>query len=224
MKKSIAIADTSELILRGLKSVFKKNTDIDTFTTASFEDLKKYLKKNQKSVLLVDYTTDVFSLDKIIELKSKFKKLKIIALTHHVNSHTIIDAVKAGIYSYAQKDCAVKEIVKTVQLSIKGQQFFCSCIVDQLKKEKIDVYKIDFQSLKYEPSNLSDREIQIIQYIAEGYTNAQIAAILYISNHTVNTHRKNIMKKLGINNTVGIVMYAIKQEIVSPNQFAFNAK
>ena len=63
--------------------------------------------------------------------------------------------------------------------------------------------------------------MQIIQFIAEGYTNSQIAAIIYLSNHTVNTHRKNIMKKLNVNNTAGIVMYAVKTEMVSPNQFSF---
>ena len=68
---------------------------------------------------------------------------------------------------------------------------------------------------------MSERELQIIQFIAEGYTNSQIAAIIYLSNHTINTHRKNIMKKLGVNNTAGIVMYAVKTEMVRPNQFSF---
>jgi DNA-binding CsgD family transcriptional regulator len=63
--------------------------------------------------------------------------------------------------------------------------------------------------------------MEIITLIAEGYTNQEIAEKLFISAHTVNTHRKNIMGKLGINNTAGIVMYAVKSNLVSPNKYLF---
>jgi DNA-binding CsgD family transcriptional regulator len=68
---------------------------------------------------------------------------------------------------------------------------------------------------------LSERENEIIVYISEGQTNAQIAENLFLSNHTINTHRKNIMAKLGVKNTAGIVMYAVKTQLVSPNKFLF---
>ena len=69
---------------------------------------------------------------------------------------------------------------------------------------------------------LSDRENEIIKLVAEGNTNGKIAELLFLSNHTVNTHRKNIMAKLGVKNTAGIVMYAVKMNIVSPNRFLFS--
>jgi DNA-binding CsgD family transcriptional regulator len=68
---------------------------------------------------------------------------------------------------------------------------------------------------------LSDRETEIIILISEGLTNAQIAEQLFLSNHTINTHRKNIMAKLGVKNTAGIVMFAVKTALVSPNRFLF---
>ena len=67
----------------------------------------------------------------------------------------------------------------------------------------------------------SERENEIIVLIAEGLTNEQIAEQLFLSKHTVNTHRKNIMAKLGVKNTAGIVMYAVKTNLVSPNKFLF---
>ena len=82
---------------------------------------------------------------------------------------------------------------------------------------------IDFESFSCEPVLLSERENQIIVFIAEGKTNAQIAETLFLSNHTINTHRKNIMAKLGVKNTAGIVMYAVKTELISPNKFLFAA-
>jgi DNA-binding CsgD family transcriptional regulator len=69
--------------------------------------------------------------------------------------------------------------------------------------------------------NISERELEIIKLIAEGYTNVEIAEKLFLSPHTVNTHRKNILQKLGINNTAAIVMYAVKTNLVSPNKFLF---
>ena len=73
-----------------------------------------------------------------------------------------------------------------------------------------------------EPVTVSPRELEVIRLIAEGYTNVQIAEKLFLSTHTVNTHRKNIMQKLGVNNTAAIVMYAVKTQLVSPNKFLFS--
>jgi len=77
-------------------------------------------------------------------------------------------------------------------------------------------------SFSCEPVVLSERELEIITHIAEGFTNNQIAEKLFISPHTVNTHRKNILQKLGANNTAAIVMYAVKANLVSPNKFLFS--
>jgi DNA-binding CsgD family transcriptional regulator len=86
------------------------------------------------------------------------------------------------------------------------------------------VNDIDFESFTCEPVILSDRENEIIILIAEGLTNGQIAEQLFLSNHTINTHRKNIMAKLGVKNTAGIVMYAVKSDLISPNKFLFAAE
>ena len=68
---------------------------------------------------------------------------------------------------------------------------------------------------------MSEREIEVIKHISNGLSNKQIADTMCLSTHTVNTHRKNIMNKLGVNNTAGIVMYAVKTNLVSPNKFLF---
>jgi DNA-binding CsgD family transcriptional regulator len=82
---------------------------------------------------------------------------------------------------------------------------------------------LDANALTCDPVLLSERENEIIVLIAEGYTNDQIAEQLFLSKHTVNTHRKNILAKLGVKNTAGIVMYAVKTQLISPNKFLFAA-
>jgi DNA-binding CsgD family transcriptional regulator len=81
---------------------------------------------------------------------------------------------------------------------------------------------LEIAEFSCEPVVISERELEVIKYIAEGYTNNEIAEKLFLSPHTVNTHRKNIMQKLGVNNTAAIVMYAVKSQLVSPNKFLFS--
>ena len=221
MKRNIVIADNSELILNGLMSILQPLADEGIVSFTKFAPLKEYLKATKNILLIIDYTSKGFSLNKVVELKNKYPKMLVMALTPYTNAQTIVQAVEAGIESHIKKECSVQEIKDAFNATSGGTKFFCDDIVAQMRKENINPNNIDFKSLDPNPVSLSDRELQIIQFIAEGYTNSQIAAIIYLSNHTVNTHRKNIMKKLGVNNTAGIVMYAVKEQMVTPNQFSF---
>jgi DNA-binding NarL/FixJ family response regulator len=183
--------------------------------------LVNHLENSDECLLIIDYTSKGFSLDQIVDLKANYPKLTVMAITPYTNAQTIVQAVQAGVESHIKKECSIKEIKDAYNATIKGEKFFCDDIIKQMRLEKVNIDKISFNSLNTTSANLSERELQIIQFIAEGYTNSQIAAIIYLSNHTVNTHRKNIMKKLNVNNTAGIVMYAVKTEMVSPNQFSF---
>ena len=221
MKRNIVIADNSELILNGLRSILQPLSGEGIVSFTKYAPLKEYLKATKNILLIIDYTSKGFSLNKVVELKNKYPKMLVMALTPYTNAQTIVQAVEAGIESHIKKECSVQEIKDAFNATRGGTRFFCNDIVAQMRKENINPKNIDFKSLDPNPVSLSDRELQIIRFIAEGYTNSQIAAIVYLSNHTVNTHRKNIMKKLGVNNTAGIVMYAVKEQMVTPNQFSF---
>lgn len=221
MSSNIIIADSSELILKGLQNIFQDNSDTTIYLANDLLILRKFISSVTDPILIIDYTAEGFSLENIVGIKYDNPKLKILAITPYTNAQTIVQAVQAGVESHLKKECSIKEIKEAYDATLKGEKFFCCDIVNQMRHEQIDVNKIAFKSLDPNPVKLSERELQIIQFIAEGYTNSQIAAIVYLSNHTINTHRKNIMKKLGVNNTAGIVMYAVKTEMVRPNQFSF---
>ena len=221
MQKHVIIADSSELILKGLKSILQPFVNNEIIFSLCFSDLMEKVKELKDIFLIIDYTSKGFSLDEVVELKNKYPKVIVMAVTPYTNAQTIVQAIRAGIESHIKKECSVTEIKNAFKATSKGNKFFCNDIVKQMRNENINPKNIFFKSLDPNPVQLSKRELQIIQFIAEGYTNSQIAAIIYLSNHTVNTHRKNIMKKLGVNNTAGIVMYAVKTQMVSPNQFSF---
>lgn len=219
---NVILADSNELILIGLRTILHSQNDIQIVGEAKDNDELKSLVRNfETDIVLIDYTSPGFDIDIIPHLISNFPSLKVVAITPEQSAQTLVAALRGGVKSYVKKDCDISEIINSVKETARGNKFFCGQILETIQLANIDVEDIDFESFTCEPVLISERENEIIVSIAEGQTNAQIAERLFLSNHTVNTHRKNIMAKLGVKNTAGIVMYAVKTNLVSPNKFLF---
>lgn len=218
----LVIAESNQLIRFGLRAVFRNVDGVQIVGEAvNGTDLLELLSSFESDVLLLDFAAPGFSIDSVILCRKQFPNLKVVAITEAQSGRTIVEALKAGITSYIKKDCDIEEISSAVRETGAGGKFFCGQILETLRKEEIDPEDSEIRQFTCEPVSLSERELQVIKLIAEGNTNAQIAEKLFLSNHTVNTHRKNIMAKLGVNNTASIVMYAVKTDLVSPNKFLF---
>lgn len=218
----IILADSNELIRIGMRAVLSSEENLEIVGEAtSSEELISLIKNFGSDIVLIDYTSVGFSIDIIPRVISKFPNVSFVAITPEQSAQTLVNALRSGVKSYVKKDCDVSEIINSVKETARGNKFFCGQILETIQRASIDVEDIDFESFSCEPILLSERENQIITFIAEGQTNAQIAETLFLSNHTINTHRKNIMAKLGVKNTAGIVMYAVKTNLVSPNKFLF---
>jgi DNA-binding NarL/FixJ family response regulator len=219
----VAIADSNQLMLIGLKQVLSGETDFEIIGEArNITSLQSVLANNESDILLMDFTSKDFSLELIPEIIRDYPDLQVVAITPDQNSETIVNALKAGVASYVKKDCSLDEIISSVRDTAKGDRFFCSQILQSINAEEIDPDSEDFESVNCDPIKLSEREQEIITLIAEGHTNTAIAEKLFLSPHTVNTHRKNIMHKLGVKNTASIVMYAVKANLVNVNKFLFS--
>lgn len=218
----LIIADSNEIIRAGLRSILSTKTEIEIIGEAlSGEELLEMLVNFETDVILIDYTAKGFNIDIIPRALEKHRNISFIAITPEQSANTLVDALKSGVKSYIKKDCDTGEILSAVLETGTGNKFFCGQILEVIQKASINVDDIDLDGFSCEAVVLSEREMEIIKYIAEGHTNAQIADILFLSAHTVTTHRKNIMAKLGTKNTAGIVMYAVKTNLVSPNKFLF---
>lgn len=218
----MCVLDSNDIVRAGLNAILSSDPLIQVIDEAvSGEELLKDLKAKSADVILLDYTAPNFSIDIIPKILSSDKRLKIVAITPEQNPSVILDALKSGVMSYIKKDCDIPEILASVKETSTGNKFFCGQILDSIRKASIDVEDLNQEGFSCEPVLLSERELEIIKYIAEGNTNAQIADVLCLSPHTITTHRKNIMAKLGTKNTAGIVMYAVKSNLVSPNKFLF---
>jgi DNA-binding NarL/FixJ family response regulator len=218
----LVIADSNDLVRLGLRTILSSKSALKIVGEARDNDeLIEQIAAFEVSIVIIDYTSPGFDISVIPKVLSNKKKVKFIAITPDQSAQTLVNALRSGVMSYVKKDCDLTEIINAVEETGRGNKFFCGQILETIRKASIDVNDIDFDSFTCEPVILSDRENEIITLIAEGLTNIQIAEQLFLSNHTVNTHRKNIMSKLGVKNTAGIVMYAVKTNLVSPNKFLF---
>ncbi|MDG0973550.1 MAG: response regulator transcription factor [Crocinitomicaceae bacterium] len=219
---NVILADSNDLVRIGLRTVLASDARINIVGEArSNNDLKEQLKSFETDIVIIDYTAPGFSIDIIPQVLTKNKNVRFVAVTPEQSAVTVLDALRSGVASYVKKDCDIAEIMSSVKETFAGNKFFCGQILETIQKASIDVDDIDFESFSCEPVSLSEREIEIITLIAEGHTNGQISDMLHLSTHTVTTHRKNIMSKLGVKNTAAIVMYAVKKNLVSPNKFLF---
>jgi DNA-binding NarL/FixJ family response regulator len=219
----VVLADSNDLVRAGLRSILTAQTDLPIVGEATNNDeLYEQIKAFEPSIVILDFTSDGFTIDVISKIQKLKTDLSFIAITPEQNAQTLVDALRLGVKSYVKKDCELSEIVNAVIETSRGNKFFCGQILETIQKAEIDVNDLDFDSFTCEAVVLSERENEIIKLVAEGNTNGKIAELLFLSNHTVNTHRKNIMAKLGVKNTAGIVMYAVKMNIVSPNRFLFS--
>jgi DNA-binding NarL/FixJ family response regulator len=140
-----------------------------------------------------------------------------LAITDFQSNAVISKALNTGVTSHLLKDCDQAEIVEAIYKTALGQQFMCGKIVSAVLEEK----PVQLAEYNCEGLNISEREMEIIKLIAEGLSNKEVADKLFLSAHTVTTHRKNIMNKLGVNNTAGLVLFAVRENLISPNHFLF---
>ena len=221
-KMGIIIADSNDIMRIGLRTVLSNDSSLTIVGDAqNNQELLDQIKSFGASMVLIDFTSQGFDINIISKVLKHDASVKFVAITPDQSAQTLVDAIRSGVISYVKKDCELSEILDAVKETKKGNRFFCGQLLETIQRANIDVHDIDVDGFTCEAVILTERETEIIKLIAEGLTNIQIADSLFLSTHTINTHRKNIMGKLGVRNTAGIVMYAVKTELVHPNKFLF---
>lgn len=222
MKKiSIIIADSHFLSRKGLTVVLDTNADFVILSEAlSTAELVNQSKLQHPDLIIIDYTSVNYSLEGLNQIVKKYPKTNFLAITDMQSNAIISKALKIGITSHLLKDCDQDEIMEAIYKTAQGEKFMCGKIVNSILQETPANVN---ESSSCIGLNIREREMEIIKLIAEGFSNKEVADKLFLSTHTVTTHRKNIMAKLGVNNTAGLVLFAVRENLVSPNHFLFSA-
>ena len=219
-KIRITIADSHFLSRKGLAVLLNENSDFVLLSEAlSASDPVNQAKFYQPDLIIIDYISANFSPESLQQIVKKYPAARLLAITDVQSNAAIAKALNAGVTSHLLKDCDQDEIVEAIYKTAQGESFMCGKIASAVLENKSTAVT----EYTCEGLNISEREMEIIKLIAEGYSNKEVADKLFLSTHTVTTHRKNIMNKLGLNNTAGLVLFAVRENLVSPNHFLFSA-
>jgi DNA-binding NarL/FixJ family response regulator len=182
------------------------------------EDLISQLQLSKPNLLIADFISLGISTSELKKLTKKFNRTKFLVITEFLSKKETLNVLESDVTSFLLKECDKIEILEAINSTIKGEKFICGRIVSFLSASPEIVTNNSFiKSLGCDGFPVTEREVDIIRGIAEGLSNKLIADKLKLSTHTVNTHRKNIMSKLGVNNTAGIVMFAVKNQLLETN-------
>ncbi len=208
---NIALADSEVLVRLGLRHLLQEETGFQVVAEAASEpELIGQLKERRVEVVILDYNQPRrFAPHTIERLKRDFPNTNILIISSDENKESVYKVLEMGVNSFLTKTCDQGEIIDAVRATAKGDKFYCTRIVNYLLEKSFS------KSKEQENSQLTEREIEIVQLIAKGFIAKEIATLLHLSTHTIYTHRKNIMKKLNLKSSSELVLYAVQQGWVS---------
>lgn len=200
----ILLADDHQIVIDGLKLILEsKKQCVVVGEVTNGQEVLDFLVENSVDIVVLDINMPV--MDGITcakRLKSRYPHIKIIILTMYAQKSFIEEIIKIGIDGCLLKNNTGKELADAIDRVWDGKAYYDQIQSFTATNEEIKQYK------------LSDREIEIIQSISEGLSSFDIAQKLFISAHTVKTHRKNILKKLGLHNSSELTQYALNNGII----------
>ena len=216
----VLIADKNFLSRVGLELLVGelKGFELVPSVCGDKDDLINQLFLSKPNLLIADHASLGISSAELAALVKKNTRTRFLIITEIPDKKELNSVLATGITSFLLKDCDKSEILEAINSTIKGEKFVCSKILGVMSASAEIVPNNSFiKSLRCDGIPVTEREIDIIRCIAEGLSNKLIADKLKLSTHTVNTHRKNIMSKLGVNNTAGVVMFAVKNQLLDTN-------
>jgi len=147
------------------------------------------------------------------QIKRRDPSVGVIILSMHSDEAYVVRALGSGARGYLLKDSAEEDLVRAVRTVARGRPFFSPRIAQTLLEDY--VRQLRDRGLQDSYDLLTEREKEVLQLLAEGKSNKEVASILDLSVYTVETHRTNLMQKLGLHNTAEIVLYAVRKKIIS---------
>ncbi|MEI9808086.1 MAG: response regulator transcription factor [Bacteroidota bacterium] len=206
----LALVDDHQIVIDGLMSLLKGHDNFRfAFATTQPEEVVKKLGESPVDILLTDVMMPQLAGNELArQVKKKYPNIKILALSMSGQGDLVNEMINdADISGYVLKNIGKQELIKALEKIAGGGIYFSDEVIDELertsqrKKENVIAH-------------LTDREIEIIRLIEKEYNNKQIAEALFISERTVETHRKNIFRKTTTNSVIGLVKYAYEHKLI----------
>jgi DNA-binding NarL/FixJ family response regulator len=212
-KITVLVAEDHTIVRKGICSLLEAKAEIEVVGEA--EDGREAVDKAEAlhpDVVLMDITMPRLNgLEATRQIKRLFPQVKILALTMYTNEEYIQQILQAGASGYVVKQAAPAELISAIQAVYRGDSFLSPTISKTLIEEYL---KHSDQTAPPDQTKLTDREREVLQLLAEGNSNRDIAQKLNISIKTVGVHRTNLMEKLGMHSLTDLVKYALRKGII----------
>ena len=213
MNYNLIIADDHKMFIDGLISILNDAPEFSVILTAkNGAQVVKCLGINGVEnihLLITDLTMpemDGIELNKIV--KESYPSLKTLVVSMHIDGNMIDKLIRNNVDGYVPKNAEKDELLTAIRTIIKGEKYFSS----EIKKAYTDAM---FENKKAEEVNLTDREKEVLKLIAEEYTTQEIADELFLSKHTIESYRKNLISKLNVKNLAGLTKHALKMGLLN---------
>ena len=214
MSIRILLADDHKIIRDGLQSLIDRESDMQVVGMAdNGRETVRLARELTPDVIVMDISMpDLNGIEATRQIKADRPDAKVVALSIHTDKRFVVRMLQAGASAYLMKDCAFDELVQAIHTVLAGKTY--------LSPEITTVVVQDIVQQTSDPDTsaidvLSDREREVLQLLAEGKTTKQIASDLYVSVKTIESHRLNIMKKLGIHSLADLIKLAIREGLTS---------
>jgi DNA-binding NarL/FixJ family response regulator len=207
-KIKVVLVDDHHIVLDGLESLLQEDGGFEVLASLhSGEEVLDFLTREQPQVLLTDYSLPGISgLDFVRQVRRNFPAVKIIMLSMHDEAHIIKAVLKEGIEGYLLKNIQHAELKSAIRHVSQGLPY----VSPEVTRLLVD----EMNRPKEEPELLTERELDVLRLIAKECPNKVIAEKLFISERTVETHRKNIFRKTKTASLVGLIKYAYEQKLI----------
>jgi DNA-binding NarL/FixJ family response regulator len=213
-KIRIIVADDHHILLDGLKALLQKQKDIEIVGLFNNgKEVYKALPNLTIDVALLDINMpEMDGLELTRKIKKEFPSIPVIILSMHDDAGHIMELIDAGASGYLLKNVTDKELLEAIKSVATGKFYFSTEVSEKIAAVAMQQQRR--QDAAEDEPKLTDRELEILKLVAKEYSNAQIAQTLFISERTVETHRKNMLRKTNNKTILGLLRYAIERQII----------
>jgi two-component system, NarL family, response regulator NreC len=215
VKIKVLIADDHDIVRAGVKSLLERQDDIEIVgEAADGRQVVRLAAELNPSIVVMDIAMPQLNgIDATAQILRQDADIKIIVLSMYADEEYLVRALTAGVKGYLLKDAVQEDLLRAVRAVATGRSFFSPAISQTLAEDY--VRQLQHKGLEDSYALLTEREREILQLLAEGKSNKEVAAVLNVSPYTVETHRTHLMQKLNLHNTAEIVLYAVRKKIVA---------
>jgi DNA-binding NarL/FixJ family response regulator len=209
----LVLADDHTIVRSGIRSLLEKMGGLEVVgEAADGRETLKLVKSVEPEIVILDIAMPRMNgIETTRRIVKDIPRVKVIILSMYANEEYVLQAIQAGASGYLLKDVATSELELAIKAVARGETYLSSAV----SRHVIDSYRRRVVQDGMIPQQLTDRQREILQLIAEGNSTKEIAAVLGLSTKTVEAHRTELMKRLDVHDVAGLVRYAVKTGIIA---------